>query len=116
MGGSSISALPRGDVAATSVSASAAGVYRPGMYPPAVDPSFGGGMAPGMPGMAGLANAAHTAAIQKDIVACSSPPHFVRASVSKFPNSVTCKQKCPIPLGIVIQPLAPLPPDVEEVP
>lgn len=46
----------------------------------------------------------------------NSPPHFVRSSVSRLPNSVSSKQKTNILLGIVIQPLAPVPPEAEEVP
>lgn len=55
-------------------------------------------------------------ALAKDHEAFNSPAHFVRATVSRLPNSVSSKQKCNVPLGIVIQPLAPLPAEMEEVP
>jgi len=59
---------------------------------------------------------AHAAAFAKDLEQFNSPPHFVRGTVSRLPNSVSCKQKTNIPLGVVMQPLAPLGPDQEEVP
>merc|ERR1719487_2539451 len=40
----------------------------------------------------------------------NSPPAFVRASVARLPNSISGKQKCTVPIGIVLQPLAPTPP------
>jgi len=87
---------------------------RPPMYPPAADPSMQGGAAPGLPQQRGPD--AHTAAFQREIEQFNSPPHFVRSAVSRLPNSISSKQKANVPLGIIIQPLAPLPPDAEEVP
>mmetsp|Transcript_110690 Transcript_110690/g.313064 ORF Transcript_110690/g.313064 Transcript_110690/m.313064 type:complete len:759 (-) Transcript_110690:51-2327(-) len=59
---------------------------------------------------------AHSQALLKDVEQFNTPPHFVRSSVSRLPSSSSSKQKLGLPLGVVIQPLAPLPPDVEEVP
>ncbi|KAF4710133.1 hypothetical protein FOZ62_029555, partial [Perkinsus olseni] len=46
----------------------------------------------------------------------SSPPHFVRCSVSKFPNSVSVRSKTKMPIGMYFQPLAPVPAGCPEVP
>jgi len=45
----------------------------------------------------------------------NSPEHFLRSTCGRLPNSVSTKQKCNIPLGIILQPLAPLPADIEPV-
>lgn len=75
-----------------------------GMYPAPA----GGAYAPGQPtGPMGPANDAHMAAFVKDLDTFNSPKDFVRASVSKMPNSVSSKQKTQLPLGVVLQPLAP---------
>jgi len=71
-------------------------------------------MAPGMHPQRGPD--AHSAAVQKDVEQFNAPPHFVRSTVGRLPNSVSTKQKANVPLGIIIQPLAPLAPDMEEVP
>jgi len=58
----------------------------------------------------------HSQAFLKEVEAFNSPTHFVRSTTSLLPNSVSARQKANVPLGIVLQPLAPLPPDVEDVP
>lgn len=64
----------------------------------------------------GQPNDAQLQAFMKDLDGFNSPKCFVRASVSRLPNSVSSKQKTNLPLGIVLQPLAPPSPDVGEVP
>lgn len=59
---------------------------------------------------------AYSAQFLKDVETFNSPAHFVRCSVSRPPNSLSAKQRLNIPLGVVLQPLAPLPPDIEPVP
>ena len=59
---------------------------------------------------------AYSAQFLKDVETFNSPAHFVRCSVSRLPNSLSAKQRLNIPLGVVLQPLAPLPPDIEPVP
>lgn len=84
----------------------------PGNYgAPMADTSMGG---PGM-GM-NQAPDAHAAAIARDLEQFNARPYFARATVSKLPNSVSSKQKCGVPLGMMLQPLASLPPEVEQVP
>jgi len=87
---------------------------RPAFYP--ADQAAAAGGHPGGAAPQGAAPDAYSAAFQRDVEQCNSPAHFVRASVSRLPNSVSSKQKTNIPLGIVLQPLAPLPPEMEEVP
>lgn len=73
---------------------------------------------PDQPGMApiGPTSEAQLASLAKDIEASNSPAHFIRGSLSKLPNSNGSKQKTNVPLGIVLQPLAPPPPGVPDVP
>ena len=94
-----------------------------GLYPPQADSSM-----PGMPGAhaapghGGLqpgpstGQDAYSAQFLRDVETFNSPNHFVRCSVSRLPNSASAKQRLNIPLGVVLQPLAPLAPDVEQVP
>eukprot|EP00403_Amphidinium_massartii_P034680 CAMPEP_0178446404 /NCGR_PEP_ID=MMETSP0689_2-20121128/40783_1 /TAXON_ID=160604 /ORGANISM="Amphidinium massartii, Strain CS-259" /LENGTH=893 /DNA_ID=CAMNT_0020071221 /DNA_START=45 /DNA_END=2723 /DNA_ORIENTATION=- len=75
-----------------------------------------GGVAPGggygyMPKAGG--QDANLAAFQKEVEVANSPAAFMRATVSRFPNSISGKQKLNMPLGLVLQPLAPV---TEEVP
>lgn len=81
-----------------------------GLYPAA--------SAPQAPGLAQQPSApdAYTAAFAKDLESFNSPPHFVRSSVSRLPNSASGRAKTHIPLGVILQPLATLPPEVEQVP
>lgn len=51
-----------------------------------------------------------------DIAQANPAPHFVQGTVAKLPNSVSAKQKAGLPLGVVIQPLAPTPLGLEPVP
>lgn len=44
----------------------------------------------------------------KDVEQYNSPKEFVRASASRLPNSVSAKHKATVPLGMVLQPLAPV--------
>ena len=89
-----------------------------GLYPQA-DASVPG--APGAPGHGGMqptstGQDAYSAQFLRDVETFNSPAHFVRCSVSRLPNSASAKQRLNIPLGVVLQPLAPLAPDVEQVP
>jgi len=59
---------------------------------------------------------AYSAAKIEEVAQCNSPAHFVQSTVGRLPNSISSKQKTSVPLGIVIQPLAPTPPNAEEVP
>ncbi|CAK9081361.1 Protein transport protein Sec24-like At3g07100 [Durusdinium trenchii] len=59
---------------------------------------------------------AYSAQFLKDVETFNSPTHFVRCSVSRLPNSLSAKQRLNIPLGVILQPLAPVPPDIEPVP
>jgi protein transport protein SEC24 len=68
----------------------------------------------GVPGMGGAAaqpghqaRDPHLEAFLSELDGMNSPKSFVRASVSKFPNSVSSKMKTNLPLGILLQPLAP---------
>jgi len=61
----------------------------------------------GSPQPSGPSNDAHMAGFMKDLEAFNSPKDFVRASVSRLPNSISSKQKINLPLGVVLQPLAP---------
>mmetsp|Transcript_99947 Transcript_99947/g.322258 ORF Transcript_99947/g.322258 Transcript_99947/m.322258 type:complete len:892 (-) Transcript_99947:87-2762(-) len=81
---------------------------------PTADMGMPGSAAPGFPQQPGPD--AHSAALQKEMEQCNSPAYFVRSTVSRLPNSISNKQKANIPLGIIIQPLAPLPPEMEDVP
>lgn len=47
------------------------------------------------------------ASFVKDLDAFNSPSNFLRATCSTLPNSVSGKQKTNVPLGMVLQPLAP---------
>uniref|UniRef100_A0A7S4QMV4 Uncharacterized protein n=1 Tax=Alexandrium monilatum TaxID=311494 RepID=A0A7S4QMV4_9DINO len=86
----------------------------PTAFYPTADPAMAGGPpAPAQPQPPG--QDAHSAAVQSEIEQFNSPPHFVRGSVARPPSSASGKQRLSIPLGIVIQPLAPLPPDMEDV-
>lgn len=106
--------------------AAAAAGNRPGVYTQPVDPSLSGagpgagGMGGGMPGMgmqpASTGQDAYSAQFLKDVESFNPPAHFVRSTVSRLPNSVSAKQKLALPLGVIMQPLAPLPPEVEDVP
>lgn len=71
----------------------------------------GGGNIPGVPGS--MNTGQDQTALLKDIEMFNSPPHFLRSTISRLPASVSLKAKCNIPLGIVLQPLAPLPPEEE---
>mmetsp|Transcript_23392 Transcript_23392/g.43028 ORF Transcript_23392/g.43028 Transcript_23392/m.43028 type:complete len:895 (-) Transcript_23392:139-2823(-) len=51
--------------------------------------------------------------LNEHITVSNSPAAFMRATVSKFPSSVSGKQKLNMPLGLILQPLAPV---QEEVP
>jgi len=73
------------------------------------------GAVPGMPGMASSAAGQDMSGLVKDCELHNSPDYFLRSTVSRLPNSVSTKQKCNVPLGFVLQPLAPLPPDMEPV-
>eukprot|EP00439_Symbiodinium_sp_Y106_P037074 s7461_g4.t1 len=88
-----------------------------GLYPQA-DSSVPG--APGAPAHGGMQTStgqdAYSAQFLRDVETFNSPAHFVRCSVSRLPNSASAKQRLNIPLGVVLQPLAPLAPDVEQVP
>lgn len=76
----------------------------------------GAGRSPmGVPGMASSAQGQDMTALVKDAEMYNSPEHFLRATAGRLPNSITTKQKCNIPLGIVLQPLVLLPPDMEPV-
>lgn len=93
----------------------------PGVYSSPMDnSSMPGAAMPGMPGMPGQQQQsgqdAYSAQFLKDVDTFNSPAHFVRCSVSRLPNSLSAKQRLSIPLGVVLQPLAPLPPDIEPVP
>lgn len=90
----------------------------PAAFYPAADPSLQGVAAPtaGMPGSQRGPGDAHSAALQKEIEQFNAPPHFVRSTVGRLPNSASSKQKANVPLGIIIQPLAPLSPGMEDVP
>mmetsp|Transcript_31268 Transcript_31268/g.56012 ORF Transcript_31268/g.56012 Transcript_31268/m.56012 type:complete len:954 (-) Transcript_31268:52-2913(-) len=98
----------------------AAAMNRPGFYAPTADPNAsGGGGGGGMPmGIqpAGGGQDAYSTQFLKEVESFNSPAHFVRSTVSRLPNSASAKAKVPVPLGIIMQPLAPLPPDVEDVP
>lgn len=59
---------------------------------------------------------AHAAQFLKDTEQFNSPPHFLRSTVSRLPNSVSSQQRTNIPLGVVLQPLAQLSPGMEQVP
>jgi len=59
-------------------------------------------------GPMGPSTDANMQAFIKDLDAFNSPKEFVRASVSKLPNSISSKQKTNVPLGVVLQPLAPV--------
>eukprot|EP00443_Scrippsiella_acuminata_P000985 CAMPEP_0115296138 /NCGR_PEP_ID=MMETSP0270-20121206/67076_1 /TAXON_ID=71861 /ORGANISM="Scrippsiella trochoidea, Strain CCMP3099" /LENGTH=960 /DNA_ID=CAMNT_0002713751 /DNA_START=9 /DNA_END=2891 /DNA_ORIENTATION=+ len=83
---------------------------------PSFYPAGGTGVPSGVPGVPSQAPGQDQQAILRDMEMCNSPPHFMRSTMSRLPNAVSTKQKCNIPLGIVLQPLAPLPPGVEEVP
>uniref|UniRef100_A0A7S4UIX6 Uncharacterized protein n=1 Tax=Alexandrium monilatum TaxID=311494 RepID=A0A7S4UIX6_9DINO len=91
-----------------------AGSRPPMAFYPAADPSMQGATAPGLQQQRGPD--AHSAAFQREIEQCNSPAHFVRSSVGRLPNSASSKQKANVPLGIIIQPLAPLPPGMDGVP
>eukprot|EP00927_Polykrikos_kofoidii_P077431 TRINITY_DN74368_c0_g1_i1.p1 TRINITY_DN74368_c0_g1~~TRINITY_DN74368_c0_g1_i1.p1 ORF type:complete len:988 (+),score=151.21 TRINITY_DN74368_c0_g1_i1:40-3003(+) len=71
---------------------------------------------PGFQGAGGSGGNPRLATLVNDIELFNPPPHFVRGTVSKFPNSVSTKQKAGLPLGVVLQPLAPTPSDMEPVP
>ena len=90
----------------------------PGVYSSPMDnSSMPGAAMPGMPGQQQQSGQdAYSAQFLKDVDTFNSPAHFVRCSVSRLPNSLSAKQRLSIPLGVVLQPLAPLPPDIEPVP
>jgi len=79
--------------------------------PPTGGPGgYGGGAPPMVPGMPGATNSTQDvqmAAFLKEVDIFNSPKDFVRASVGRMPNSVSAKQKTCVPLGFVLQPLAP---------
>jgi len=84
------------------------------MYP-AADPSVAtGGYQP--PAQLARGPDAHSAAVQEEITQFNSPAHFVQSTVGRLPNSISSKQKANVPLGIIIQPLAPIPAGTEDVP
>lgn len=87
---------------------------RPAFYPQ--DQGSAGQHGMGAPGMGAPTIDAHAAQFLRDVEQFNSPPHFVRSSVSRLPNSISSKQKANLPLGVVMQPLAPVPADVEDVP
>ncbi|OEH78605.1 transport protein [Cyclospora cayetanensis] len=43
----------------------------------------------------------------QDLLQFNAPRHFIRASVGRLPNSSSLRHKCHLPLGVVVQPLAP---------
>ncbi|KAL8429052.1 hypothetical protein Efla_005870 [Eimeria flavescens] len=45
----------------------------------------------------------------QDMLQFNAPRHFVRASVGRLPSSNSLRHKCHLPLGVVVQPLAPPP-------
>jgi len=67
----------------------------------------GGAPMGGSPQQASVPNDAHMQAFMKDLDTFNSPKDFVRASCAKLPNSISSKSKTPLPLGVVLQPLAP---------
>lgn len=73
-------------------------------YPGAPGGYGGPGM---MPGATNSTQDAHLASFLKEVDIFNSPKEFVRASVGRMPNSVSAKQKTCVPLGFVLQPLAP---------
>ena len=87
----------------------------PGVYSSPMDNSMPGAGMPGQ-GQQQSGQDAYSAQFLKDVDQFNSPAHFVRCSVSRLPNSLSAKQRLNIPLGVVLQPLAPLPPEVEPVP
>lgn len=67
------------------------------------------------PGQPGPGQDAHSAAVQQEIESFKSPPHFVRGTMTRPPASASGKARAPVPLGVIIQPLAPLPAQMEDV-
>ncbi|CAK0846624.1 unnamed protein product [Prorocentrum cordatum] len=68
----------------------------------------------GMGAPAGAPTDAYTEQVKKDLEQFNSPALFVRSTVSRLPNSASAKDKFKMPLGIVLQPLAPVPPEQME--
>jgi protein transport protein SEC24 len=86
----------------------------PAFYSPGAASGGGGGsyagstMAAGATAMGGPSpQDARVQDFLKDVDTFNSPKEFVRASVSRLPSSISAKQKTNLPLGIVLQPLAP---------
>uniref|UniRef100_A0A0G4F9A2 Uncharacterized protein n=1 Tax=Chromera velia CCMP2878 TaxID=1169474 RepID=A0A0G4F9A2_9ALVE len=52
----------------------------------------------------------------KECADFSAPPHFVRSTLGKLPNSQSLKQKLHIPISLSFQPLAPVPQGYPETP
>eukprot|EP00746_Dinoflagellata_sp_MGD_P142679 gnl/MRDRNA2_/MRDRNA2_75613_c0_seq1.p1 gnl/MRDRNA2_/MRDRNA2_75613_c0~~gnl/MRDRNA2_/MRDRNA2_75613_c0_seq1.p1 ORF type:complete len:656 (+),score=137.51 gnl/MRDRNA2_/MRDRNA2_75613_c0_seq1:103-2070(+) len=55
-------------------------------------------------------------AFMKEAEGMNCPGYFLRPTVTKLPNSISGKQKANLPMGVVLQPLAPVPADCPEVP
>lgn len=88
----------------------------PGVYSSPMDnSSMPGAAMPGQPQQQSGQDA-YSAQFLKDVETFNSPAHFVRCSVSRLPNSLSAKQRLSIPLGVILQPLAQLPADVDPVP
>ncbi|KAL8274390.1 hypothetical protein Esti_001712 [Eimeria stiedai] len=95
--------------------AAAGGGGVPTAFPPAQQPAVG--RAPYYP--AAAVSAYGGAAVQQqemasqqqlqDLLQFNAPRHFVRASVGRLPSSTSLRHKCHLPLGVVVQPLAPPP-------
>lgn len=71
--------------------------------------------APDAPRRVNFGKAAREAALLKELDSFKPPGESIRASVSRLPNSASGKQTVSLPLGFVLQPLAPSP-DQSEVP
>jgi len=62
----------------------------------------------GSPAGPGPAVDVNMQAFLADLDSFNAPKDFVRASVAKLPSSISSKQKLTLPMGIVLQPLAPV--------
>jgi len=116
--GAGVGAPPMGPPPTASTGAFPGSITAP-LYPGA-DPAMAtGGLQPGLQQQQQQqqrGNDAYTKAVLDEVAQFNAPGHFVRSTVGRLPNSISTKQKANVPLGFLIQPLAPIPPDGEEVP
>ncbi|PFH31291.1 putative transport protein Sec24 [Besnoitia besnoiti] len=82
----------------------AGAAYPPYGAPAGPQGAVGGGVGDGS------ASGASAAQLLQEIQQFNSPRHFTRASVARVPHSSSLQQKLHLPVGMLIRPLAPIPP------